>query len=336
MLHKRKRSIACALFIIFILINVSALFVGCDQNLTNGEIKVHQGASVSYLDVGQGDCIFIRLPDGKNVLIDTGDVDVYNKNCEYVLQYLRAYSVDTIDYLIITHPDSDHVGNGKKIAESIVVKNAFVPFVLEQLLPYYPYFQQTLLALEQSGTNVMISDYYQNVVGEDYALVFLSPTSKNDPNGSYFAFNGMAIPDESASNNLSPIIYLDMFGTRFLFTGDAGKSQEQLVLDNYASLFYSQTLHALGVQVVLESIDYFKVAHHGADTSSGANFLSVIAPRNAIISVGGNNFYGHPKTETLYRIYDSNPDCNVYRTDVHGTVTVYRKNGEFLVATSIK
>ena len=333
MVHERKRTIACALLILFIIINVSALFVGCNQNLTNDEIKVYNGASVSFLDVGQGDCIFIRLPDGKNVLIDTGDVDVYNKNCEYVLKYLRAYSVNVIDYLIITHPDSDHVGNGARLVENVAVENAFVPYIIEDLLPYYPYFQSTLNALEQRGANIMVSDYCQNVVGEDYALLFLSPTQIDDANGSYFHFNGMQIPDESASNNLSPIIYLDMFGTRFLFTGDAGKSQEQLVLNNYYANIYEQTFLGLDVQISLESIDYFKVGHHGADTSSGAEFLSVIAPKNAIISVGGNNFYGHPKTETLYRIYESNADCNVYRTDVHGTVTVHQVNSTFIVST---
>jgi competence protein ComEC len=333
MLHERRKSIACALLAIFMLINVSTLFVGCNQNLTNNEIKVYNGASVSFLDVGQGDCIFIRLPDGKNVLIDTGDADDYDKKYEYVLQYLSAYSVNVIDYLIITHPDSDHVGNGAKIVENVTVRNAFVPYIIEQLLPYYPYFQSTLNALEQSGANVMISDCYKNVVGKDYALVFLSPMEKSNQDSSYFHFNGMQIPDESASNNLSPIIYLDMLGTRFLFTGVAGKSQEQLVVENYYSNFYERTLLGLDARVVLENIDYFKVAHHGADTSSSANFLSVIAPKNAIISVGGNNFYGHPKTETLYRIYESNADCKVYRTDVHGTVIVYQLGDDFVVST---
>ena len=110
-MHKRK-GITAILIFIFCLLTLCA----CGRPIPpDTEIRVFSGFSVHYLDVGQGDAIFIRLPDGKNMLIDCGEKDLEGDNAQYIIEYLNEYSVQTIDYLILTHPDSDHVGNAEEI-----------------------------------------------------------------------------------------------------------------------------------------------------------------------------------------------------------------------------
>ena len=322
MLHKRKFSlILCLLMTIFLF--------GCGGQTIIHEIeKIDDDLfSVHFLNVGQGDCTFISLPDGKNVLIDTGEADRLNENRQCIINYLNAYDVQTIDYLILTHPDSDHVGNAEYIINNFEIKNAFIPYVLGALRPNYYYFERAYTALEQEGANVIISDCYRYVKGENYAYAFLSPKPKDMLDSSYSDFNGMLVPNEQASNDLSPIIYFEAFNKRFIFTGDAGKKQENMVLQNYSIGLYDTIFARHGISVILEEIDCLKVGHHGSDSSSGVNFINLLSPKNAVISVGGNNYYGHPSTKTLESLERANPNYTLYRTDYHGTI-VFRYNSE--------
>lgn len=327
MFYKRKRFFSILVCLILFAI---CLFCGCDR-LTSGSSNVYQGFSVHYINVGQGDCIFIRFDDGKNMMIDTGDMDKTDKNAKNIKNYLNNYSVNKIDYLVLTHPDQDHVGNAEYLIKEFGVGKAFVPYVTDRLLDCYPSFNKTMDALKSSGAEIIISDCYQYITGQNYSLAFLSPSPKDFINGSYEQFNTMIVPDESASNNLSPIIYLQSCGERFLFTGDVGKDQELFVVNNYELGFYDVVFNRHGITVELEDIDYLKVAHHGADTSSSQQLLDLLRPKNAIISVSGDNFYGHPSSEVLERIKLSNQNANIYRTDIHGTVVVYKNQNENLV-----
>ena len=91
-----------------------------------------------------------------------------------------------------------------------------------------------------------------------------------------------------------------------------------------------------GVNVYLMGIDFLKVAHHGSNNSSGEEFLSKIYPKNAIISVDGNNIYGHPSTDLLKRLYFNNSNLNLFRTDVCGSVSVkVDDGGNYRVLTDI-
>jgi beta-lactamase superfamily II metal-dependent hydrolase len=333
--YKRKKIISIVLCLLML-----AFIPGCScacggERLEQNETNVYKGFSVHYLNVGQGDCIFIRLPDGKNILIDTGDEDLYNKRAEYIINYLKAYSVQKIDYFVLTHPDADHVGNADSIIDEFKVEKAFVPHIAKIHLKNYPYFEKALTKLENQGADVQISEFFKYVSTNQYFFTFLSPTNKDLKNSSYYHFNGMLIPDEKASNDLSPIIYLEALGNRFLFTGDASSDQEKLVLDNYKSSIYSAKFNRLGLNVNLEDIDYYKVGHHGADTSTCGEFLSITRPKNAIISVGGDNFYGHPKTATLERLELYNHEYNLFRTDYHGTIVVHEQNNKLIVSTQL-
>lgn len=326
----QRKTISVLLICVFSLL----ISVGCGSAGNKPPTQIYSGFSVHYINVGQGDCIFIRLPDGKNMLIDTGDTDVFNKTAEKITAYLNAYSVSKIDYFVLTHPDADHAGNALYLLQRFIVDTAYLPYISQVHLSNYPSYNQAYQELKQTQAKIITSDCYRYVKGDYYQVAFLSPMEKNSEDSSYFHFNGMTVPDESASNDLSPIIYLDACGKRFLFTGDASKSQEMLVVSNYKANLYKNYFGRFGIQVNLSEIDYLKVGHHGARTSSCEDFLNLTKPKNAIISVGGDNYYGHPASETLTRFLECNPNVNLYRTDYHGTVVVHeRAGGDLIVST---
>jgi competence protein ComEC len=130
-------------------------------------------------------------------------------------------------------------------------------------------------------------------------------------------------------------VYLEYKGVRFLFTGDNSSQKEQKLINDYKSGAIERFLFNKEVTVNLESIDFLKVAHHGSDDSTCADFLALTRPKNAIISVGGNNIYGHPSTSTLVKLEVANENVNVLRTDVKGTISVMvNKQGIVNVQTS--
>lgn len=326
MFYKRKGVISLVLCLLFVVSNF-----GCGgENNEKDKIDRDSLFSVHFLNVGQGDCTFIRLPDGKNILIDTGEADGLEHNKQYITNYLNSYNVTTIDYLVLTHPDSDHVGNAEHIINEFVVLNAYIPYVANIIRPNYHYFDRAYTALQKEGARLIISDFYQYVKGENYAIAFLSPKQKDMSGGSYLDFNSSLIPSEQESNDLSPIIYFQAYEKRMLFTGDAGKSQEKIVVDNYSIGLYDAFFNRYGIQVVLEDVDCLKVGHHGSDTSSSKRFIDLLKPKNAVISVGGNNYYGHPSTATLERLEQANPNYKLYRTDYHNTIVFSKyKDGSF-------
>ena len=324
-MHKRK-----GIFGIFIIIFCFLTLCACGKVIPPlDEIRVFGGFSVHYLDVGQGDAIFIRLPDGKNMLIDCGVNDADGDNAEYVIEYLNKYSVNTIDYLILTHPDSDHVGNACEILGRFNVGVAFIPFIIDEMLNLFPEFSLAKEKLEEKQVSIVNPDFYQYIKGENYFFAFLSPSPKTFLDSSYAILASSAVPTATQINNLSPITYLECFGKRFVFTADAESGEESKVISNYKSGFYNVAFQSAGYLVNLENIDCLKVSHHGASDASSKDFLQLLNPKNAIISVG-DNFYGHPSSETLISLQEVNPDYNLFRTDVNGTISA-RLNGQSLV-----
>ena len=307
-----------------LLICLSAI-CGCgDAVPSSSSVKVYKGFSVHFLDVGQGDAIFIRLPDGKNMIIDCGANDLQGKNYQLIKNYLNAYSVKKIDYLVLTHPDGDHVGNAEQVLNEFSVGCAYIPNINQSLYENFPEHQAILGVIERKGIESQYSDKFKYIVGEDYGFAFLSPLPINFPDSSYAELNAQTVASDSAINNLSPIIYAEISGVRFLFTGDAEKSQEEIVLNNYSAGTYQSYFIGKGININLENIDFLKVAHHGSKDATKQEFLNLIKPKSAVISLGGNNYYGHPTSEVLIRLETVNPDYNLYRTDVFGTVSVYK------------
>lgn len=297
------------------------LVCACDNGNHGGEyvdtFKYYEGFSVNYIDVGEGDAIFINFADGKTMLIDCGTASDRNYNA--VKRYLDEYTGGTLNYFVLTHPDSDHVGNAAAILTDYKVETAYIP-KLSQPENFNPYCDayNIIKAARQAGNMTRVySAVGKNVSGDDYYLVMLSPNAQGTTDSAYTEINGSEEPSPQARNNVSPIIYLEYKGVRFVFTGDAGVSQEAVALNNFNLGMVSKS------KVNLTDIDFLKVSHHGSDDASGEEFLQTLTPKNAVISVGGDNNYSHPADATFARIRAANENCNIYLTSVFGTVSVF-------------
>ena len=217
--------------------------------------------TVTYLDVGQGDSIFIKYPHNQgNILIDTGGVvnSDYQVAINKTIPYLKSFGVTKLDYLILTHGDYDHMGDSNVLVNNFKVKN-----VVFNCGPINTLEKELNKLLKEK----QIPSYYciNKISIKNNKLEFLN--TKHYDN----------------ENDNSNVIYTNYNNYRFLFMGDAGLSKEKDILKKYN----------------LESIDFLKVGHHGSNTSSSEEFITNIHPKYSLISVGKNNKYGHPKESVL-------------------------------------
>ena len=283
------------------------------QDLSDNPIGVAEsGLYVHFLDVGQGDAILINLPDGKNMMIDTGDR--IKKVNDSVKDYLKANSVTKIDYLVLTHPDSDHVGGAKDILENFTVDKVYLPKpVFDAEL--FSYYNEALEVIESKNIQTDVGRSYLYIKGNDYEIAFLSPLYDGVPRSKVLT--------EQEINDLSCVIYLEYRGVRFLFTGDAGSEREKAIVEEYTIGLFDIAFERFGITVELDDVDFLKVSHHGARDATCADFIGLLRPNNAVISVSGDNNFGHPNTEVLTRILNANQNCKLWRTDVCGTITAH-------------
>lgn len=328
----KKRALA---YIITAILLIAAVFCGygCEKNGAGGksggsthkgdngfyyeEFTRRDGFSVNFIDVGEGDAIFINFGDGKTMLIDCGEKSA--SNFEKIKNYLDAYCGGELDYLLLTHTDTDHIGNGESVVSRVKVKTAFLPDItFTESFKGYAALEKTI---KESGAKIVRSAIGCNVLGENYTLLFLSPNAKGTNDSAYDRLNEDFYPSASAINDISPIVYLEYRGVRFVFTGDAGKSQEKIAMNNVDTGLAGRFIKRENA-VDLYGIDVLKLSHHGASDGNGAEFLNRLRPKYAVVSAGGDNYYGHPDTETLERVYNANSDCEVLRTADNGTISV--------------
>lgn len=221
-----------------------------------------QKLSVHFLDVGQGDAIFVETPSGKQLLVDGGK----NKKVVSELGRLMSFGDRTIDIVIATHPDADHIGGLPE-----VFSRYDVAFFIEPGVKSQSDLDETLSKrVREEGVQKLIARKGQIVdFGDGAALHILFP-DKNV---------------EGLETNDASIVAKLVFGQRsFLLTGDAGIKTENILLG-----FPEGTLDA----------DVLKVGHHGSRTSTSLPFAREASPIYAIISAGKDNSYGHPHREVI-------------------------------------
>ena len=272
---------------------------------------------IHFIDVGQGDCIYIEFPDGKNMLIDSGN----NGKEEQIIDYLNKLSVKNITLVLATHADADHIGGMEEIFEAYNVGFCLRPFVyyngeekskFEDSFNIIPSAEETehcktktynafLTAIleENCGYEYFNKDSdfsqvftYQGVTGS-YSVDFLTPT-KSAP---YIGY--------SDANDYSPIFTLTYGDFIIMLTGDAEKDAEAELLLSYPNL---------------PDVDVLKVGHHGSETSTTMDLLTKIKPENAVIQSGIPNSYGHPRQAVLDRLFEVN--ATIYRTDLQGSIVI--------------
>jgi len=250
--------------------------------LTMPDDKLH----VSFLDVGQGDAILIQTPGYQNILIDGGP-DPQKINLE--LSKKLPFWDRTIDLMVSTQPQADHVTGLVEVLRRYKVKQ-----VLEPGVPYYSsiyYEWLNLLKDEKIKHDIAIAGQEIDL-GGNIKIEVLNPPSES--------FQGTS---HDVDNN-GVVLKLTWGKVSFLFTADIRDEAEFELVSQRASL----------TSTVL------KVAHHGSKTSTSPQFLAVVDPEVAVISVGADNSFGHPNSEVVERLISRLGVENVYRTDRNGTI----------------
>lgn len=284
-------------------------------NINNAGLEVH------FVNVGQGDAILVRLPNNETMLVDSGPSAAKDTLFYYIdNMFFKAGEKRVFDYVLLTHSDIDHSGNMLSVLQTYKVKTFYRPaiFTADEVIDaelysnpkivsgtYYNSFINKLNQLQSSGlTTVIISQ--AGITIQEQSINYLSFLS---PNVNYY----------SATNNYSPVVMLEYNDKKIMLTGDAETLVETEVINNVSNL-----------DNYLD-VDVLKLAHHGSSTSTSINFLNIVKPEFAVISVG--NEYGHPSSQVYDNLleYGQEHDLDI----LSSTFTTYTQgNIIFYVTTS--
>jgi competence protein ComEC len=254
-------------------------------------------AELHMLDVGQGDAIALRTPNGRWVLFDAGrSWRGGDAGRSVILPYL-ARRRGSLDAFVLSHPHTDHVGGASTIVRDLRPRRYYDAAFAGTAEAY----RQSLLSARDAGTAWQRVVPGDSLVIDGVVVAFLAPDS------TWTA--GLRDP-----NLASTVVRVRVGSVRFLLVGDAEREEEEWLLEHAG-----KTLAA----------DVLKVGHHGSSTSSGANFLDAVRPRIALVSVGANNSYGHPSQAVLETLTERG--AQVLRTDQLGTVVVRTDGHRLLV-----
>lgn len=255
---------------------------------------------ITFLDVGQGDCILIRTPFQQHILIDGGGDSVYwqqrgrNVGLTTVVPYLKYRGIEHLDLVILSHPHEDHLHGLLAVLEhfsiGMVVDNGQT-----HTTPSYAKYLELILAKEIPYQRLNAGDQLRLRGGVN--LTVLHPHT-------------FRMGTSSDLNNNSLVINLSYQGRNALFTGD-------IDWEGMEALLHSGTL---------SKVELVKVPHHGSKAALVPEFYQVIQPRYAVISVGKNSF-GHPHPDLLAHL--ERAEITAVRTDLYGAVSFYVWNGFF-------
>lgn len=275
----------------------------------DGNLNVH------FINVGQGDAIYIEFPDGKDMLIDGGR-QFGTSTVTDVLDYLKLVDDDrNLTYLMVTHPDYDHFSMLTKVIEYYDVDNFYLPFAdvddwngstdpdkdkfadAPAKIDTSSYCSFLKAAVEEPDANIFLNlDIFEiEGLSDDISFVFYALSEEE-----------YAELPKAERNDMSPVGILEYKGYQIVFTGDAAEDATQNYLDDSPTV----------------DCDLLKVAHHGSSTegSNSAEFLNDVSCEYAVISCGKDNTYNHPHTELMDRL--NAMDTTVYLTYETGSIVV--------------
>lgn len=255
-------------------------------------ISKKNNLEVNFIDVGQGDSTLIRV-NNKTFLIDGGGSsygETFDVGEKTLFPYLLDRGIKTIDYVIVSHFDSDHSQGLNFVLENMKVKNAVISSLGQDSSEYDTFMslakkQGTKLIFVKKGDIIKIGNSIIKVLFPD-----------NEP-----------IMDNEKNNNALVFKFI-WKNVSILFTGDIEEKAENKLLN-----LYSNNLKELKANIL-------KVAHHGSKTSTTKEFLEAVNPQIALIGVGKNNNFGHPNSGVIERL--SSIGCKIYRTDECGEINI--------------
>jgi competence protein ComEC len=250
---------------------------------------------ITFLDIGQGDCALIQTPDGRNILVDCGRTSFTSDSGERtILPYLERCGISRIDLLIITHLHLDHIGGINSLLENIEIGK-----IIDSGQKYNSAF------INKMDSLIIVNNVEREVVSagdmirdmDDLRMYFLYP-DKN--------YRDKDLSDQKENPNNGSVVFILKYGdTDFLFTGDAEKESEGIMVRQYSDFLKT---------------DVLKVAHHGSITSTTIPFAIRNKPGIAVISCGKFNKFNHPSDIVLNRLERSG--TKIYRTDLDAAIVM--------------
>ncbi len=276
-----------------ILLSITVTLLPCDIASAKAPLLI------AFLDVGQGDAIYIEAPNGNQMLIDGGPKETLMN----VLPDYMPFADRSIDVIMVTNPDTDHYSGFLSLFDSYEVGVVIEPGTKSRT-PTHAVFQELIVEkdipalIARKGMTIVLDSV------NDVKFTVLFP----DRDVSKWAINDGSIEG-----------ILTYGRTKVFFTGDGSKKTEGIIVSG-------------NPKEVLKS-DILKIGHHGSRTATADDFVSAVAPTYAIISNGKNNTYGHPHRETLETLKRHN--ISVHRTDIEGTI-IFTSNGDTFQKTTTK
>ena len=254
-------------FIIIIIVVILFLVVFIIFNRIPRDLKVN------FIDVGQGDSCMITTPSNKKILIDSGGSESYDVGKNILFPYLLDRKVTKVDYIIISHFDTDHCKGFEYVMNNINVKNVIISKQPEDSENY----KEFLKIVKKRKINIIVVDNGDKIFIEKNLYIYiLWPDSDN-------------FVSENVLNNNSIVCKVVYNNFSMLFTGDIEKIAEEQIIKLY------ENSNALKSTVL-------KVAHHGSKSSSIEEILEKIKPKIALIGVGESNKFGHPNDGVIERL----------------------------------
>ncbi|MEZ4521110.1 MAG: ComEC/Rec2 family competence protein [Thermomicrobiales bacterium] len=261
-----------------------------ESTATVSDVQTYEETTVSVLDVDQGQAVLVVTGDGSAALIDAGRSQ--ERIREEIEPYVRSLGVSSLDYLILSHPDQDHVGGMPQVFESFDVGTWVDPGIPTTNQTYE---ESVEIVLERNIPAILARKGEMLSLGPSTTLTLLWPEDD-------FILDG----SEPDSNENSAVVLVTVGDIDILITGDLEDEGEANLVEQMGAGLESEIL---------------VVGHHGSNSSSTPGFLDAVNPETAIISVGEDNPYGHPHDEVIQRLRFR--DIDIYRTDLDGTIEIH-------------
>jgi len=273
------------------------------------EVSQPRFLEVNFFDVGQGDAIFIETPKRHQILIDGGPSSVILEKLGKEMPFWDR----SIDLIILTHPERDHLAGLIEVLKRYKVENILWTGVIRNTSEY----QEWIKSIQNEKAKIKIAKANQKIIlsKSDWGL---SSAWEGGGRVGVHNFIDVLYPLENLegqtfkdSNNTSIVAKLVFGENSFLFTGDIDKSAEGKLIES-------------GVDI---NSNVLKVAHHGSKTSSAEEFIKEVSPEIAVISVGKDNKYGHPHQEVLETL--AKYDITILRTNQDGDIKIISDGNNF-------